>query len=129
MTSNPTETFLLKRKLELEAELVQLYKALEAMKSSETSEIKQKNKNEVFTRTGQYWYKNRFCPAMGYATGNGYRVLYQLQDEGPNFVPDYSGHDHDLEFTTFKAAKDYINKYQDKGTIYTIISPEGEIVQ
>ncbi len=87
----------------------------------------------VAVRTGAYWYKNRFKPEEGYSTiPFGYRIVYELQDEGPNFI---SGSVKNGTFgmsevwPTIQEARGYVERCQNKGTIYTIIAPDGEIVK
>lgn len=135
MQENETTKFLLNRKIELETELEQLNKILAELKKSDKPKPSdwqtdakkfwesQINSQKIlsYTRTGQFWFKNRFNPAEGYATSNYFRILSECQDEGPNFLP--------YGYENFQDAKKYTEMYANPGTVYTIISPEGEIVK
>jgi len=127
--------YLLALKERLENELASLQEQLDELKELLSFPIENKGMPKILAndsgmvRTGQFWLKNKFAPSLGYATGNSFRILYELQDEGPNFIPDYSGHDGNLEFGTFQQAKKYVEEHRDPGTVYRIISPEGEIVR
>lgn len=87
--------------------------------------------DEEIKHTYQYWYKNRFNSEAGFSTikENGFRILYHLQDEGPNFITNDKGEAR--IWPTIKEARAYIKAGQvslNYSCNYTIIASDGEIV-
>ena len=104
-----------KKIAKLEAKISRLEKEI-----NEIDEKLEELYNSEVQHTGNFWYKNRFHPEQGFATGDKYRILYELQDEGPNFVAG-------VEFDSIAEARKYISG--DRKATYTIISPDEEIVK
>lgn len=121
VVSQKTRDILYQQAQELEKEIAQLTKARNELMGilDETPEVASK---DGVVHTGKFLFKNRFSTEQGYATGTGYRILYELQDEGPNFI-------NGIEYPTIRQAREYVQKHNDSSTIYTIIAPDGEIVR
>jgi hypothetical protein len=67
-----------------------------------------------------YWLKNRFNPLEGYSEiPKGFRILYELQDEGPAFIMESK--DKAWVWPSIEEARRWISENNRNGCIIVII--------
>lgn len=136
MISSKTSQILQEQIINLEKEIVCLEKAKAELQAilveDKESVLKGYIPDKAIGHTGKYWYANRFSPELGYSTINfGFRILYESQDEEPNFIPGTAKNRTEGKaevWSNIDEARKYIKNFNDKSSIYTIVAADGEIV-